>query len=168
MVMVKKRPGESPDSMIRKFSRQVMSEGIILEMKKREFHLKPSLAKKLKVQSQLIFTGKVSETKKLQLLDESELFILPSQWEAFGISIVEAMARGNAIISTKTEGGKFLVSKENGLLYDFGNLKKLETSIEKLINEKLRENIQKDNLKKAKEFTWNKIAKNLYKEYNKL
>ena len=42
-----------------------------------------SLAKKLKVQSQLIFTGKVSETKKLQLLDESELFILPSQWEAF-------------------------------------------------------------------------------------
>lgn len=48
MVMVKKRPGESPDSMIRKFSRQVMSEGIILEMKKREFHLKPSVARKFR------------------------------------------------------------------------------------------------------------------------
>jgi len=46
MVYIKKKPGESPDSMIRKFSRQVMSEGIILEMKRREFHLKPSLSKK--------------------------------------------------------------------------------------------------------------------------
>jgi len=48
MVFVKKGPGESPDQMIRKFSRKVMSEGIIHEMKKREFHLKPSLAKKFK------------------------------------------------------------------------------------------------------------------------
>jgi ribosomal protein S21 len=48
MVFVKKGAGDSPDAMIRKFSRKVMSEGIIQEMKKREFHLKPSLAKKYK------------------------------------------------------------------------------------------------------------------------
>lgn len=48
MVFVKKQPGDSPDAMIRKFSRKVVSEGIIQEMKKREFHLKPSLAKKYK------------------------------------------------------------------------------------------------------------------------
>ncbi|MBS3175074.1 glycosyltransferase family 4 protein [Candidatus Woesearchaeota archaeon] len=126
------------------------------------------LTKKLKLENNILFIENISEKEKLQALESSEIFILPSEWEAFGITVLEAMAKENAIISTKTEGGKFLVSKENGLLYDFGNLKKLETSIEKLINEKLRENIQKDNLKKAKEFTWNKIAKNLYKEYNKL
>lgn len=48
MVYVKKSPGDSPDAMIRKFSRKVMNEGIIQEMKKREFYLKPSLAKKFK------------------------------------------------------------------------------------------------------------------------
>lgn len=48
MVYVKKQPGDSADSMIRKFSRKVMNEGIITEMKKREFYLKPSLAKKFK------------------------------------------------------------------------------------------------------------------------
>ena len=48
MVFVKKQPGDSPDQMIRKFSRKVMNEGIIMEMKKREFHLKPSLSKKFK------------------------------------------------------------------------------------------------------------------------
>jgi len=46
MVFVKKQPGDSSDAMIRKFSRKVMSEGVMHEMKKREFHLKPSLAKK--------------------------------------------------------------------------------------------------------------------------
>lgn len=48
MVFVKKQPGDSPDALIKKFSRKVMSEGIIQEMKKREFYLKPSLAKKFK------------------------------------------------------------------------------------------------------------------------
>jgi small subunit ribosomal protein S21 len=48
MVYVKKGPGESADSMIRKFSRKVMNEGIMQEMKKREYYLKPSLAKKFR------------------------------------------------------------------------------------------------------------------------
>jgi len=48
MVVVKKGPGESDDALIRKFSRKVLSEGILQEAKRREFHLKPSLAKKLK------------------------------------------------------------------------------------------------------------------------
>jgi small subunit ribosomal protein S21 len=48
MVVVKKMPGDSDDSLIKKFSRKVMSEGILQEAKRREFHLKPSLAKKMK------------------------------------------------------------------------------------------------------------------------
>lgn len=48
MVFVKKQPGDSDDSLIRKFSRKVTEEGIILEAKRRKFYLKPSLARKLK------------------------------------------------------------------------------------------------------------------------
>jgi len=48
MVVVKKMPGDSDDVLIRKFSRKVMSEGILQEAKRREFHLKPSLARKQK------------------------------------------------------------------------------------------------------------------------
>ena len=48
MVVVKKSPGESDESLIRKFSRMVISEGILQEAKRREFHLKPSLARKQK------------------------------------------------------------------------------------------------------------------------
>lgn len=48
MVFIKKQPGESVDALIRKFSRKVFTEGIVQEMKKREYYLKPSLAKKFK------------------------------------------------------------------------------------------------------------------------
>ena len=42
--------GESVDSLIRKFNRKVQNEGIILEIKKREHYLKPSLRRAQKIQ----------------------------------------------------------------------------------------------------------------------
>jgi len=48
MVKVKKQPGDSDDTVIRKFLRKVLADGILLEAKRRKFHLKPSLAKKQK------------------------------------------------------------------------------------------------------------------------
>lgn len=49
MVVVKKMPGDSDDSLIRKFSRKVLVEGILQEAKRRGFYLKPSLARKQKI-----------------------------------------------------------------------------------------------------------------------
>lgn len=48
MVYIKKQPGDSNDSMIRKFSRGVAAAGVMLEMKKREFYQKPSVRRKYK------------------------------------------------------------------------------------------------------------------------
>ncbi len=50
MVVVKAQPGDSSDSLIRKFNKKVLTEGVLQELKKREFYQKPSLLKKLKKQ----------------------------------------------------------------------------------------------------------------------
>ncbi|OGH23965.1 MAG: 30S ribosomal protein S21 [Candidatus Levybacteria bacterium RIFCSPHIGHO2_02_FULL_42_12] len=50
MVIVKKMPGESDDSLIRKFTRKVIFENILKEAKRRQFYLKPSLARKQKAE----------------------------------------------------------------------------------------------------------------------
>jgi len=50
MVVVKRMPGDSDDTLIRKFQRKVLNEGIIPEAKRRAFYLKPSLARKQKIQ----------------------------------------------------------------------------------------------------------------------
>lgn len=44
------QPGESVDSLIRKFNKKVQTEGILQEIKKREHYLKPSLKRQQKAQ----------------------------------------------------------------------------------------------------------------------
>jgi len=129
-----------------------------------------SLSRKLKVDKQIIFTGKISEKKKLSILDISDSFVMPSEWEAFSIVILEAMARGIPVISTKTEGGMFLIKDyKNGFLYDFNNIKALEEKISVILkNKDLREKMSSNNMKKAKSFLWRNIAKDLEKLYYSL
>jgi len=128
------------------------------------------LAKAGGVERDITFTGEVSEEEKYALLDLSEIFIFPSEWEAFGIAALEAMAKGNVIISTKTEGGRFLIKEgKNGFLFDFGNFNELAENIKKtFLDPKIKAKIQKNNIKKAKRFLWNNIAKQLEKEYRKV
>lgn len=46
MIIVKAQPGDTSDSVIRKFTRKVISEGILIELKKREFYQKPAEKRK--------------------------------------------------------------------------------------------------------------------------
>lgn len=46
MVHVKKMPGQSDDQLIRTFSKKVMDAGIVMEAKRRQFHLSPAEKKK--------------------------------------------------------------------------------------------------------------------------
>lgn len=46
MVKVVANDNESAESLIRKFNKKVLADGILSELKKREYYVKPSLAKK--------------------------------------------------------------------------------------------------------------------------
>ena len=125
------------------------------------------LAKELNVYNNIIFTGEVSEDEKLALLELSDIFVFPSEWEAFGIAMLEAMARGNAVVSSKTEGGQYLIEEgKNGFLYNYQDLTELKEKLAVLIkSDALRKKMQKANIKKAKSFLWPNIAKKLEEVY---
>jgi small subunit ribosomal protein S21 len=46
MAIVRANEGESVDSLIRKFNRKVQQEGVLKELRKREFYEKPSIHRK--------------------------------------------------------------------------------------------------------------------------
>lgn len=48
MVFVKAQPGDTSDSLIRKFTRKVLNEGVLQDLKKREFYQKPAEIRKEK------------------------------------------------------------------------------------------------------------------------
>lgn len=51
MTKVEAKEGESVDVLIRKFNKKVLSEGILNELKKREFYEKPSVVRKREKQA---------------------------------------------------------------------------------------------------------------------
>lgn len=42
-LIVKARPGESTDALLRKFQKRVLAEGLVQEIRNREFYKKPSM-----------------------------------------------------------------------------------------------------------------------------
>lgn len=46
MIFVKAQPGDTTDSVIRKFTKKVIAEGLLLELKKKEFYQKPAEVRK--------------------------------------------------------------------------------------------------------------------------
>jgi len=124
-----------------------------------------SIAEKLKVKKFIRFIENISEQEKFTALTLSKIFIFSSIWEAFGIVMLEAMLCRNALISTKTEGGRFLIKENiNGFLYDFGDVKSLLEKINILIEDKnLREKFAQQNLENANFFDIEFIYRKYYK-----
>ena len=60
------------------------------------------LAKELGVKDKIIFLGKSDEIRKILCL--SDLFLLPSETESFGLAALEAMAGKTPVISSNTGG----------------------------------------------------------------
>ncbi|MDR9400441.1 MAG: N-acetyl-alpha-D-glucosaminyl L-malate synthase BshA [Psychroflexus sp.] len=79
------------------------------------------LAYDLDVRKNILFLGKSDEIDKI--LCFSDLFLLPSEKESFGLSALEAMAHGVPVISTNT-GGIPEVNKDgySGFLSDVGDV----------------------------------------------
>ncbi len=66
------------------------------------------------------FTGLLADRQKWNLLSEADLFILPSFTENFGVSVVEALAAGVPVITTKGTPWSELVAQKCGWWVDLG------------------------------------------------
>ncbi len=79
------------------------------------------LAKELGVKDKILFLGKSDEVRKV--LCYTDLFLLPSETESFGLAALEAMAARTAIISTNTGGlPEVNLHGKTGFLSDVGDV----------------------------------------------
>ena len=79
------------------------------------------LGRELGICNKIIFTGKVRETGPI--LEISDLFLLPSETESFGLAALEAMAEGVPVVSSNTGGiPEVNVHGFSGYLSDVGNV----------------------------------------------
>jgi N-acetyl-alpha-D-glucosaminyl L-malate synthase BshA len=93
------------------------------------------LCEKLGIQNKVIFFGNSNEIDKI--LCFSDLFLLPSETESFGLAALEAMACGVPVISSNS-GGLPEVNKDgfSGFLSDVGDVAKMSQDAISLLKDK--------------------------------
>jgi len=125
--------------------------------------------KKISKNKNMIFLGKKENKEIPNFMKSADIFVLPSLSEGFPNSILEAMASGLPIISTKTKGIPEIVKKENGILVPIRNSQEIKYSlIELLKSPKKREYFSNNNLKEIKNYSWEKVCNQLERVYSTL
>ena len=78
---------------------------------------------KLKVSNQVVLFGRASREDVLSLMQKSNCFVLPSLYETFGVVLIEAMACGLPVLSTKSGGPESIItSNQYGFLCEENEL----------------------------------------------
>lgn len=129
------------------------------------------LIDELKVKERIILSEPIYNLKeKIRKIDAAKIFILPSKREAMPQALIEAMARGKIVLSSRTEGAKEIIRhKQNGFLFEIENEEQLSELINKLqdMPQKQKNEIEAQTKKYAKQFSWGKLIKKLNYLYEK-
>ena len=127
-----------------------------------------NLAEKLGVKKNVLFTGHIRDERMfLSAYSACDVFVLPSEYEAFGIVLLEAMASGKMCIATRV-GGIPEVLGDCGVLVDYNNANQLGNAVVDILGDEERRKIlgKKGRERVKKQFTWGKIADRLEDVYN--
>lgn len=106
--------------------------------------------KKKFTQKNIIFMGFVNQSKLVDLYNLSKIFILPSKYEPWGLSVNEAMNCKNALILSSNVGcgADLLKSNFNGFLFKNDSKRDLKMKILKIISNKKKLKMMMKNSKK--------------------
>jgi glycosyltransferase involved in cell wall biosynthesis len=85
--------------------------------------------------------------------------VFPSYWESFGITGLEAMSCGKAIVATKLGFSEYLEDGHDGLIIEPGDSAKLIDAIKCLMeNSHVRTKLEHNAREKALQYDWSKIV----------
>lgn len=88
----------------------------------------------------IIFKGRLEREETIKIMRESDIFVMVSSPETFGLVYLEAMAQGCITIGSKGEGiDGVIIDGENGLLVPPNDVDNLVKCFEKIVKMKLDE-----------------------------
>lgn len=128
------------------------------------------LATKLNLNECIHFVRQVPNEVIPEYMISSDLFILPSLSEGFPVTVLEAMAAGLPIVITRVGGMPEIVREgENGFLVEPKNPGHIAEKVRLLLEDnELRWRISENNRKKAEQYSWERIARNIQEVYTEV
>ena len=114
------------------------------------------------------FLGYISNNDNVELLNFAEFFIYPSLYEGFGLPVLEAMACGCPVITSK---GSSLeeITRDCAMLVNPKSIDDIEDAMFVLLKDKnLRKELIRKGKEKVKEFSWQITARKTLEIYEHL
>lgn len=156
------------DLLIKSFN-QISNDNIKLAIVGEDYDFKGEVEKLINefdLNEKVIFPGVLTGSDKIEALIDCDIFVMPSRYESFTTSGLEAMACSKPLILTKNNHIHTWVKDSVGLVCEF-DTDDLSNCIEKLLNnEKLCEEFGKTGRKLIEEkYNWNKVSKQIESIY---
>ncbi len=136
-----------------------------------ERHSIEELCRYLNIQDNVRFVGKQEQMEEIMAV--SDIFLLPSEYESFGLSALEAMASRSIVISSNAGGLPEIIEHGvNGYMANVGDVDSMARyAIDVLNNETLLEDMKEAAFAQAERFDIQNIIpqyENIYRRYCRL
>lgn len=125
------------------------------------------LCREYNCESRIIFWGKMTRNRVMEILSECHCFVMVSVGEVFGLVYLEAMGASCITIASKNGGIDGVIKdRENGFLIDAGNEKQLIELLKEIFNFENRElkKLVESGYRTIIEFSESKVAENYLKK----
>jgi len=118
------------------------------------------MAKKAQISEQVIFTGQLSKDKLNRLYQASDLYMMLSKFDTFGMVVLEAMAAGLPVIISSNVGAKDLVREgENGFVIDHpSDYAYTAERLKLLLDKNIRRKMSAAAFQTASQNSWDTVA----------
>jgi len=126
------------------------------------------LAERLGLMDKIVFTGFVSLEKFPLYYNAADLLIFPSLYEGFGLPLLEAMSSGCPVIASNSTSLPEVIGEAGILLDPFDFQGMAEKIVELLEDTKLKEELIRKGLDRARSFAWEKVAKETWQVYQEV
>jgi D-inositol-3-phosphate glycosyltransferase len=124
-------------------------------------------ASQLGIADLVSFIGPVPHHRLPSYYRAADLLVMPSLYESFGMSLLEAMACGIPVVATKVDGpSNFVRQGVTGLLVPVGDVTALAEAVERLIVDKhMRLQMAKNALTSVLHYRWEAVAQSILEAY---
>jgi len=114
------------------------------------------------------FTGRINAEDMPQVYRQNDIFISASMQEGMSNAMLEAMASGLPLITTRCEGAEELIA-DNGLVVENANAEEIAKAVRKIADDRQTyKQMAVAARRQAQKFTWNKVASQYTELYHKI
>lgn len=129
------------------------------------------LVRELRIEDQVVFEGKLPHHLVADKINELDVLVNISEYESFGVSVVEAMACQVPVIVSEAEGLKEVVDdQKNGSIVAGHNIEEIVGALERLmLSETLREVIGLNALERVRmNYNWKHNLRKMMSVYDRI